>query len=330
VHQPTVQKYTSGFNPNCNGSIERANSTIKQYLRAYCSSGNPDWDLLIPSCQFSLNTKVHSTTGKMPYELLYNRIPYTYMDREIGFQKQIPKANEKLFNLETQQRYKKEIEKVKNKILDKQIRAAKHYNSKHRQPIYLIGDLVMIKNRHLNPNRHLSLQSKYEGPYIVIMRCGKNTYLLQDVLNPDIHRKVNVRLMLSYYSNDQKFLISNPLPEKYLANIDMLDVEYDSEFTESESDSTIIYYEDKNDDIGITADNENFHETNNYIMLSDNETDMNNRELSYLTDNSDNESRIDKENLVFTGSYKKDRNEFTRTGRRRIIPKKFDDFVLYD
>jgi hypothetical protein len=110
----------------------------------------------------------------------------------------------------------------------------------------------------------------------------------------------------------------------------MLDVEYDSEFTESESDSTIIYYEDKNDDFGITADNENFHETNNYIMLSDNEADMNNRELSYFTDNSDNESRINKENFVLTDSCKKDRNEFTRTGRRRIIPKKFDDFVLYD
>ena len=84
IHPPTIQAFTSGYNPECQGLVERSNSIIKEYLRTNCESES-DWDLFIPSCRFALNTRINSTTLRTPFELLYNRRPYDYKDIEIGF-----------------------------------------------------------------------------------------------------------------------------------------------------------------------------------------------------------------------------------------------------
>ena len=106
-------------------------------------------------------------------------------------------------------------------------------------PIYMIGDLVLIKNRKIELGKARALQNKYMGPFIVIMRCSNNLYVIQDVYNPEIRKKVNIRLMKDYYSKNDDFLNKYPLPEKYLANIDLL--ERNSEDSSKDSDATEIY-----------------------------------------------------------------------------------------
>ena len=56
IYPPTIQKYSSGYNPEVQGLIERTNHTIKEYLRTNLEN-EEDWDLLFPSCRFSLNTR---------------------------------------------------------------------------------------------------------------------------------------------------------------------------------------------------------------------------------------------------------------------------------
>ena len=306
VYPPTIQKFSSGYNPNVQGQIERTNATIKEYLRTNIIN-EEDWDLLIPSCRFSLNTKLNSTTNRTPFELVYNRQPYTFTDIELNFR---PKTDKKinLFSPETKQKYKQEIEKVKKRIKEKQIRVAKDYNKKHRQSIYLIGDLVMIRNRHYDINRPRAIQPKFEGPYIVIMKCGRNVYLLQDVFNPDIHRKVNTRLMESYYNKDYKFLEDNPLPNRYLANINNLYTESDADSENSTESETEVYF---NSDVNREMiDNRN--EQGN-LSETDNNEIMENQEFANETHQ---DTMISQQVMT------------TRSGRKIKKPKKYQDYIL--
>ena len=306
VYPPTIHKYSSGYNPEVNGQVERNNASIKEYLRTSLES-ETDWDLLIPSCRLSLNTRINTTTKRTPFEMLYNRQPYSFKDLELGVRSK-SKENPLLFNESTKLKYEKEKEKIRKRIKDKQIRTAIKYNENHRQPIYLIGDLVMIKNRHLNPNQRTALQKKFEGPYIVIMRCHKNVYLIQDVYNPDITRKVNLRLMESYYNRDYRFLVDNPLPMKYLADIDKIQTEYDAEGEESTDSETELYFEEKL---------QSYPDSDESIVV------LPSNHVSEVEPFSDKETF---ENQVQSQSVSPD--IFTRAGRKVKIPNKYKDFIL--
>ena len=239
IFPPTVQKFSTGYNPSVQGQIERANASIKEYLRTNIID-EEDWDLMIPSCRFSINTKLNTTTNRTPFELLYNRQPYTFKDLELNFRTKTDRKGN-LFTKETKEKYEKEINNIRRKIRERQIKNAKYYNKTHRQPIYLIGDLVMVRNKHLELNKPKALQPKFEGPFIVIMKCGKNAYLLQEVVNPDKHRKVNKRLMESYYNSNYRFLENNPLPDKYVADINTLNTEFDADSELSSDSETEVY-----------------------------------------------------------------------------------------
>ena len=91
VYPPTIQNFRSGYNPSVQGQIERTNASIKEYLRTNIIS-EEDWDLMVPSCRYSLNTKLNSTTKRSPFELLYNRQPFTFDDINMNFK---PKSDKK-------------------------------------------------------------------------------------------------------------------------------------------------------------------------------------------------------------------------------------------
>ena len=104
----------------------------------------------------------------------------------------------------------------------------------------------MIRNRHLDTTKPKALQAKFEGPYLVLMKCHKNVYLIQSVFDPKIQRKVNIRLIEHYYNTNYQFLETNPLPEKYLADIKALQTDYQGDSENSSDETEIYYHSDKN------------------------------------------------------------------------------------
>ncbi|SJL05181.1 uncharacterized protein ARMOST_08549 [Armillaria ostoyae] len=47
--------FTSGYHPEADGQTERANQTLEQYIRIYCSYQQDNWDLLLPIAEFAYN-----------------------------------------------------------------------------------------------------------------------------------------------------------------------------------------------------------------------------------------------------------------------------------
>lgn len=59
---------STAYHPQTDGKTEHANQEIEQYLHTYCSFRQEDWVKWLPMAKFVLNSRVHSSTGRAPFE----------------------------------------------------------------------------------------------------------------------------------------------------------------------------------------------------------------------------------------------------------------------
>ncbi|KAA8490537.1 Transposon Ty3-G Gag-Pol polyprotein [Porphyridium purpureum] len=63
--------FTTAYNPQANGAVERFNRTLCDMLSSWVTED--DWDLWLPACVAAFNQTRHSTTQRTPYELMFGR-----------------------------------------------------------------------------------------------------------------------------------------------------------------------------------------------------------------------------------------------------------------
>ncbi|MCO5553853.1 hypothetical protein L7F22_007379 [Adiantum nelumboides] len=66
----TTLKFSSSFHPQTNGQFEEANSTVLDLLKCYVSEHKAAWEQYLPLVEYAYNNKVHSSTGKAPFEIV--------------------------------------------------------------------------------------------------------------------------------------------------------------------------------------------------------------------------------------------------------------------
>ncbi len=71
---------TSVYHPQTDGLVESFNQTLKQMLRKVIEVDGKNWDQLLPYVLFSIREVPQSSTGFLPFELLYGRRPRGMMD----------------------------------------------------------------------------------------------------------------------------------------------------------------------------------------------------------------------------------------------------------
>jgi hypothetical protein len=64
------QVCTSAYRPSTNGQTERFNRTVAEFMTAYVSEHQQDWEELAAIATYSYNSKPHSSTGFTPFELV--------------------------------------------------------------------------------------------------------------------------------------------------------------------------------------------------------------------------------------------------------------------
>jgi len=66
---------STAFHPETDGQMERANTTLEQYLRAYCNYQQDDWERLLPIAEFCYNNTQTGTTRITPFFANYGYHP---------------------------------------------------------------------------------------------------------------------------------------------------------------------------------------------------------------------------------------------------------------
>ena len=64
---------TSAFHLQTNGQTERFNRTLMNILAMYTKAHQKDWDTYLPYILHAYRTSVHTSTGEIPYFLMYGR-----------------------------------------------------------------------------------------------------------------------------------------------------------------------------------------------------------------------------------------------------------------
>src|SRR5271168_5546879 len=62
---------STAYHPQTDGATERVNQELEQSLQAYCNRTQNDWADLLPYAKLSHNTRTHSATQQIPFQILH-------------------------------------------------------------------------------------------------------------------------------------------------------------------------------------------------------------------------------------------------------------------
>ncbi|OMJ09668.1 Transposon Ty3-I Gag-Pol polyprotein [Smittium culicis] len=153
--------------------------TLKSMIKAYTTDDQSTWDQNLYMHVFAYCTAKHETLGISPFEALYGRQP------------RLPAATLKPTNpnipnniIRYERRLQSKLTPIRaiiqhnNNIAKKAMQL--RYNARHRATTYQIGDYVLLKRQTADGlDQFLGLSSAYIGPYQVIDKIGRFSYLLE-------------------------------------------------------------------------------------------------------------------------------------------------------
>ncbi|GJV96511.1 putative CCCH-type zinc finger family protein [Tanacetum coccineum] len=134
-------------------------------------------DLILPQAEFAYNRSVNRTTGKSPFEVVYERNPITPLDLdpvpEVGrFSKEGADQSE-------------QIKELHRSVLEQIIRHNKQYkehaDKRRKQVLYREGDLVWIhlRKERFPAGRFGKLKPRGDGPFRVLKKINDNAYKIE-------------------------------------------------------------------------------------------------------------------------------------------------------
>ena len=202
------RRFSTAFHPQTDGQTERMNQTLECYLRCYVNYQQDDWVMWLPCAEYAYNQSIHAETGKTPFELVLTYKP----DLSVGQPGTVREgenqlAKEKAEELDDATAQGKEIWSRSREAM------AKHYNKKHIEKTYRVGDQVMLAARHIQTKRPCKkLDDKFLGPFRIAQMVGQNAYrLMLPQSYGRLHATFHVSL-LEPYRNRKGRKVPKPVP----------------------------------------------------------------------------------------------------------------------
>lgn len=178
-------EFTPKYHPQAN-PVERVNRTLKQMIRSYADKDHVSWDENICELVCAYNRAAHASTGLSPAVLNTLRQPETPSEMRKVLQ------DSAIINAESEalEQWKSKLqgvdrlyEQAAERMNNQQDRQEIHYNKRHRDLQFQVGDWVWKKNVVLS-NKAAKISGKLVplrgGPYMIAQKLGSNTYAIID------------------------------------------------------------------------------------------------------------------------------------------------------
>jgi hypothetical protein len=174
--------FTSGHHPEGDGQTERANQTLEQYLRIYCTYQQDNWSDLLPLAEFAYNNAPSATTGVSPF--FANK----------GYHPNISVYPERDLTSARARDYAIDLDELHEFLRSEMARAQKRYQGpadakRLPAPDFKVGDQVFVKAKFFRSTRpSKKLSEKNLGPFTIIAQPGSHSFTIR---LPDAMRAVH-------------------------------------------------------------------------------------------------------------------------------------------
>ena len=199
---------STAFHPQTDGQSEAVNKTIAMYLRCITGDRPRAWLDWLPWAEYVYNTAYHTALRSSPFQVVYGRPPPTLLPYTPST------ASTTTVDTLLQDR-DAFIADVRERLLQAQQHAKRHYDNNHKPLEFTVNDWVWL--RLLNRNTHSLLQGtktklspRYAGPYQVLERIGQVAYKLRLPASARIHDVFHVGLLKPFHGTPP--VSTPPLP----------------------------------------------------------------------------------------------------------------------
>lgn len=187
---------STAYHPQTDGETERYNQELEQYLRVFCNYRQDDWVKYLPFAEFSHNSRIHSATGKSPFELLHGFKPRLYPS--LNPTSNIPSVEDRLTNLE---RLREEVQASLTTAAE--IMKRNNGDVTKKGITFKVGDKVLLDGKNLKTTRpKAKLSDKHHGPFEVTDVLGPVNYRLKLPPTWRIHPVFHAALLLPYVETE--------------------------------------------------------------------------------------------------------------------------------
>ena len=161
------------FYSKTDGQIERQNSMMEAYLRAFVNFEQNDWAWLLSMAEFAYNNAKNASTGFTPFELNCGYHLWVSYKKDLDPYSKLRTAEKLSSELW-------ELMIVCQQNLHHAQELQKRAHNKGVKPrSYAPGEKVWLSSKYLKTKRNHKLEAKFFGPFRVLHPVGKQAYKLE-------------------------------------------------------------------------------------------------------------------------------------------------------
>lgn len=165
--------FTSPYHPQCDGMVEKFNSTLLRDIRAFVDANDSNWHELIAGATFRYNTSRHSATGCTPFRATFGAEAFAW-DAEVGLRTQ--QDDREVMDLTT------ELRTIHEQLFQKTSKARsiaeRQYNKTVKERVYEPGERVLVYDNEGDAAIGRKLRRPWLGPYRVAAKITPLNYVL--------------------------------------------------------------------------------------------------------------------------------------------------------
>jgi len=192
------------YRPKMNGAVEAANKNIKKIIQKMTVSYK-DWHEMLPFALHGYRTLVRTSTGAMPYSLVYGTEVVLPFEVEIPSQRILAESG--LEESEWAQTRYNQLNLIEGKLLTAmshgrlyQQRIKNAFDKKVHLHKFHEGDLVLKKMSHAVKDSRGKWAPNYEGPFVVKKAFSGGALVLTNMDGKELPLPINSDVVKRYYA----------------------------------------------------------------------------------------------------------------------------------
>jgi hypothetical protein len=187
--------FSTTYHPETNGQMERLNRVIEDMLRMYVMDKPSKWEDYLHLVEFAYNNGYQASLKMSPFEALYGRRCNTLVSWDNPADRIVVEP-ELLKEMEDQ------MLKIKQNLKVAQDRQKSYADKNKIHKEFKVGDHVFLKVKANRSSLKLGscakLASRFFGPFEILERIGRVSYMITLLASMSVHNVFHVSLLKKY------------------------------------------------------------------------------------------------------------------------------------